>query len=136
MLVAGKQCSFIASLVCSSLDHIKLLLGCSEQVLVVLCVASFYPLFILFQVWQQLLDLACKHGSISPQNCKLLRDVLCQETLANLAYYWVATFKLHITFTLFSKVLVRKLGTNRFFCQGISTATPDQLIQYFETLLE
>ena len=86
VLVAGKHCSLIASLVCSSLEQIRLLLDCPEQVLN-LCCSS---LFVSIQVWLKLLDLASTHGSISPQNCKMLHDV-CHHSLANLAYYWVPT---------------------------------------------
>jgi len=102
VLVAGKHCSLIASLVCSSLEQVKLLLDCSDQ------------------VWLKLLNLASTHGSISPQNCNMLRDV-CQHSLANLSYYWV---------------MIRKLGKDRFFCQGMTPATSDQLIQYYEAHLE
>ena len=37
VLVAGKHCSLIASLVCSSLEQVKLLLDCSDQVSHVVC---------------------------------------------------------------------------------------------------
>ena len=84
VLVAGKHCSSVASLVCSSLEHVKLLLDCSDQVSNVCCSCSF----VLIQVWLKLLNLASIHGSISPQNCNMLRDV-CHQSLANLAYYWV-----------------------------------------------
>ena len=40
VLVAGKHCSSIASLVCSSLEHVKLLLDCSDQVSYMCCSSS------------------------------------------------------------------------------------------------
>ena len=84
VLVSGKHCSSIASLVCSSPEQIKLLLDCSDQVSCMCCSSSFMSI----QVWLKLLNLASTHGSISPQNCNMLRDV-CHHSLANLAYFWV-----------------------------------------------
>ena len=40
------------------------------------------------QDWQKLLNSASTHGSISKRNSTFLLK-LCQNSLANLAYYWV-----------------------------------------------
>ena len=135
VLVAGKHCSLIASLVCSSLEQVKLLLDCSDQVSHVICMHCSSS-FVSIQVWLKLLNLASTHGSISPQNCNMLRDV-CHHSLANLSYYWVLSNWFMLTWLCFhTQVMIRKLGKDRFFCQGMTPATSDQLIQYYEAHLE
>merc|ERR1712039_159325 len=102
MGTAEKLCCSLATLVFSSLDHVRHLLDCSDQ------------------DWQRLLNSASTHGSISLRNSNVLLK-LCQNSLASLTYYWV---------------MVRYISKGRFFCQGMSRATPEQLIPYFESQLE
>lgn len=58
------------------------------------------------------------------------------QILPTTGYFPPSLCSLGYVFTFQTQVMIRKLGKDRFFCQGMTPATSDQLIQYYEAHLE